>query len=187
MCWKLVSWGKHVCNAVILPAHWSYIVQIRVIGGGVAETSFSLLQDSVPSEWLWSWYFKVKELQSVAWKQTTFPLPSAWKWCYCCRHWIALHFPSTNIQEQNESQFINSVLNGNVKAGWNCARLPRSLVSLHFPGRLHPWWQKKYYTSSIGNALCNQHLLHNDTLKQNHVHWQFNHSTYFKLTIPQLH
>ena len=24
MCWKLVCWSKHVCNAVILPSHWSY-------------------------------------------------------------------------------------------------------------------------------------------------------------------
>ena len=25
MCWKLVYWCKHVCNAMVLPSHWSYI------------------------------------------------------------------------------------------------------------------------------------------------------------------
>ena len=27
MPWKLVWWSKHVCNAVILPSHWSYMLQ----------------------------------------------------------------------------------------------------------------------------------------------------------------
>ena len=34
LCWKLVCWSKHVCNALILPSRWGYIVQKQVIGGG---------------------------------------------------------------------------------------------------------------------------------------------------------
>ena len=33
MCWKLVCWGKHACNTVIRPSHWSNIVQKQVMGG----------------------------------------------------------------------------------------------------------------------------------------------------------
>ena len=46
MTWKLVCWSKHVCNAVILPSHWSYIVQKQV-----TEIPLSLLQDTVTSAW----------------------------------------------------------------------------------------------------------------------------------------
>ena len=65
---QLVSWCKHVCNAVIRPSHWSYTEQKQVMGGRVAETEtpFTLLQDTVPSKSFWSCYFKVKTLQAVA-------------------------------------------------------------------------------------------------------------------------
>ena len=42
----LKTWSKHVCNAVILPSHWSSIEKKRE-----TETPFTLLQDTVPSTW----------------------------------------------------------------------------------------------------------------------------------------
>ena len=58
MCIKLVCWRKHVCNTVIPPSHWGYIMLRQVTAGasGVAETEtpFTLLQDTVPSKWLGS-------------------------------------------------------------------------------------------------------------------------------------
>ena len=33
VCWKLVLWSRHVCNAVTRPSHWWYIVQKQVIKG----------------------------------------------------------------------------------------------------------------------------------------------------------
>ena len=57
MCWKLVCWSEHVCNAVILPSHWSYIEQKQE-----TETQFSLLHHTVPSAWLWSSCYNVKRL-----------------------------------------------------------------------------------------------------------------------------
>ena len=42
---KLVSWSKHVRNAMILAYHWSYMMPKQVIGvHGV--TPFIILQDS---------------------------------------------------------------------------------------------------------------------------------------------
>ena len=67
--WKLVNWSKHVWNSVILPSHWSYIVQKQVMGDGVAESTFTLLQDSVPSHWCQSCYFKVRKLHNAALSQ----------------------------------------------------------------------------------------------------------------------
>lgn len=38
MSWKLESWSKYVCKAVILPSHWSYIEHKQAIGAKVAGT-----------------------------------------------------------------------------------------------------------------------------------------------------
>ena len=63
MCWELVCWGKHVCNAVIRPFDWSYIVQKQVMGDRVAETEtpVTLLQDTAPSK-LFDFYGKMFKL-----------------------------------------------------------------------------------------------------------------------------
>ena len=52
------------------------LTEVTCDGGcDVAETEkpFTLLQDTVPSEWFWSCYFKVK-LHNVALKNKTFQL-----------------------------------------------------------------------------------------------------------------
>lgn len=41
MCWKLVSWSKHVCKSEVLPSHWSDTVQKQVMGGGLRLTPFT--------------------------------------------------------------------------------------------------------------------------------------------------
>ena len=56
---KTCMWRKYICNAVILPSHWSYTEQKRV-----RETPFTLLQDTVHPTWFWSCYFKVKKLHT---------------------------------------------------------------------------------------------------------------------------
>ena len=50
----LKTWSKHVCNTVIRPSHWSYMVQKQVIGVAEIETPSTLLQDTVPSQSFWS-------------------------------------------------------------------------------------------------------------------------------------
>lgn len=42
MSWKLVSWSKHVCNAVIRWLKW------------LRQMLSSLFQDTLPSKWCWS-------------------------------------------------------------------------------------------------------------------------------------
>ena len=53
-----------MCNAVIWPSLWSY--SDKWSGGLRERDPFTLLQDTLPSKWIWSCYFKVKKLHNLA-------------------------------------------------------------------------------------------------------------------------